>query len=233
MTDVSLTSNKSSNSTLSVPKLRDNGSNWSDYELRISKALGAKGVWRHVEGTAHSPKPYAVVSGVPVLADGKTAATENQIEARGDAKIEEYEKKQYLAQHVILSTTSIRLGAKIKNLKTAKEMWDTVKTDATTKSTLYLIDAEDQLASMRCHESSDPKTHLAELKAHFELMVQYCDNLTNMGSTFSNTHFRIIIMGSLPLSYRPSLQTITAASKADNTNLTPKELVAFFTASSN
>ena len=50
MTEVSLTSNKSSDSSLSVAKLHDDGSNWSDYEPQIKKALGAKGVWRHVEG---------------------------------------------------------------------------------------------------------------------------------------------------------------------------------------
>jgi hypothetical protein len=37
---------------------------------------------------------------------------------------------------------------KIKNLKIAKEMWDAISVDATIKSTLYLIDAENQLTNM-------------------------------------------------------------------------------------
>jgi len=36
----------------------------------------------------------------------------------------------------------------IKNLNTASEMWEKVKMDATNKSTLYLINAEDQLTTM-------------------------------------------------------------------------------------
>ena len=179
-------SSTSNSNTLSIPKLHDNGSNWSDYEPRARKAMGAKGLWRHVEGTAVAPKPYNQVNGVYYLADGKTTASEEQLEAR-EENIEAYEKKEYLAQHVILSTTSPRLGAKIKNMGTAKEMWEAVKSDATTKSTLYLIDAEDQLASMRCEESPDPKTHLLELRAHFELMIKRRDNLTTMGSTVSDT----------------------------------------------
>ena len=140
-------SDASSNS-LTVPKLHDDGSNWADYESRIRKVLGAKGVWRHVEGTAACPpKPYAIINGVYVLSDGKTPATEDQIEARED-KIEAYERNSFLAQHIILSMTSYRLGAKIRNLTTAKDMWDVVVADTTTKSTLYLIDAEDQLATM-------------------------------------------------------------------------------------
>ena len=88
------------------------------------------------------------MNGVPVTSDGKTPATDEQIEAQ-EMQIIDYEKHKYLAQDVILSTTLTRLGAKIKDLKMAKEMWDTVKSDATSKSMLYLLDAEDKLASMK------------------------------------------------------------------------------------
>ena len=92
-------------------------------------------------------------------------------------------------QHVILLTTSIRLGTKIKDLKTAKEMWDIVKSDATTKSTLYLLDAEDQLASMKLSDNEDPKTNLAELKDHFQLMIQRHNSLIKMGSVLSDSRY--------------------------------------------
>ena len=211
-----LTINSNSDSTsLSVPKLRDDRSNWADYQLRIERALGSKGLWRHVMGTAIVPKLYALLEGVPVISDGKTWAMEEQIEVK-ESKIQEYEKREYLVQHVILSTTSMRLGSKIKNLKTEKEMWDAVKTDATTKSSLYLLDAEDQLASMKLAENKDSKAHLAEMKLHFQLMLQCRENLTKMGSELSDTHFNTIIMSSLPESYHPMLQTITAAEKANS-----------------
>ena len=103
----------------------------------------------------------------------------------------------------------MRLGAKIKDIKSAKETWDVVKSDATMKSTLYLLDAEDELASMKLSDTDDPKTHLAELKEHFQLMMQCCNNLIKMGSVLSDTCYRTIIMHSLPESYRPALQTIT------------------------
>ena len=121
--------------SLSVPKLHDDGSNLADYELRVERALGTKGLWRHVVGTAIVPKPYAVVARVPVLTDGTTQASDNQVELK-ELKIADYDKKEYLVQHVILSTTSKWLGIKLKSLKTTKEMWDVVKMDATLKSTL-------------------------------------------------------------------------------------------------
>ena len=157
--------------TLVVLKLHDDRSNWANYEPHIQRVLGLKGLWRHVEGTAIAPKLYALVAGVPVLADGTTQATEDQIEAR-EMKIIDYDKCKYLAQHVILSTTSTHLSNKIKNFKTSHDMWDVVKADAMTKSTLFLLDMEDQLTSMKLAENNDPKGHLMEVKQHFQLMGQ-------------------------------------------------------------
>ena len=159
MSNLSLNSSSDS-TTLQVPKLCDDGSNWPDYEPRIRKAMGSKGLWRHVEGTAVAPKPYAVVEDVMVLADRKTPATEEQIEAK-ELKIIEFEKREYLAQHIILSTTSTHVGAKIKDLTSAEDMWAIVKADATKKSTMYLLDAEEQLQSMKLGDNDDPKAHPA------------------------------------------------------------------------
>ena len=88
--NLTLGSNSDSTS-LSVPKLRDDGSNWADYEPRVERALGVKGLWRHVVGTAIVPKPYAVVAGVPVLADGITQASNDQVESK-ESKIVDYNK---------------------------------------------------------------------------------------------------------------------------------------------
>jgi hypothetical protein len=104
---------------------------------------------------------------------------------------------------------------KIKDLKTAKEMWDIVKSDATMKRTLYLLDAENQLASMKLSNNEDLKTHLAELKEHFQLMAQGHNNLIEMGSVLSDSHYQTIIMHSLPESYGLALQMITAAELAN------------------
>ena len=213
LTSSALSLNNSNSMTLAIPKLHDDGSNWSDYEPRIQRAMGSKGLWRHVEGTTIVPQPYALVARVPVLLDGKMPATEEQVEAK-ETKIMDYDKREYLAQHVILSTTSTHLGAKIKNLKSAHKMWDAVKADATIKSTLYLLDAEDQLASMKLADNDDPKSHLAEVKQHFQHMMERHNNLIKMGSTISDMRYNTIVMSSLLESYHPTLQTITAAERA-------------------
>ena len=123
-------SSSSDSTTLAIPKLHDNGSNWLDYKPRIRKAMGVKALWRHVEGTALVPKPFTVKDGVHLLADLRTPAMDEQIEAK-ESKIIKFEKQEYLAQHILLSTTSTCLGAKIKDLSSTEDMWKIVKDDAT------------------------------------------------------------------------------------------------------
>ena len=81
MNNLSFNSN-SDMTTLSVLKLRDDGSNWPDYQSRIERAMGSKGLWRHVLGSAVAPRLYMLLEGIPVLADKKTESTDEQIEAR-------------------------------------------------------------------------------------------------------------------------------------------------------
>ena len=56
-------------------------------------------------GTAVAPKPFVLLNGIPVLADKKTEATEEQIEAR-EIRIMDFEKKEYLTQHIIVRARS-------------------------------------------------------------------------------------------------------------------------------
>ena len=67
--------------------------------------------------------------------------------------------------------------------------------------TVFLLNAEDQLASMKLMENDDLKVHLMEVKQRFKLMGQQCDNLLKMGSTISDSHYNMIVMLSLPELY--------------------------------
>ena len=84
-----------------------------------------------------------------------------------------------------LFTTLTHLGSKMKGLATAQDMWKVIKDNTTSKSTLYLLDAEDQLFSMKLQDNDGPKTHLSEFKQHFPLMLH--KNLIKVGSTLSDT----------------------------------------------
>jgi hypothetical protein len=86
---------------------------------------------------------------------------------------------------------------------------------------------------MKLADNEEPKTHLSELKQHFQLMLQHHENLLKMGSEISDTRLNTMIMSSLPESYRPTLQTITAAARAStltggsSRKMKPSDLIAF------
>ena len=87
----------SDSTTLAVP-------NWADYQPRLQNAMESKGLWRHVKGTATVPMLFAVSNEISMLNDGKMLAMEDQIESK-EVKILEFEKREYLARHILLSTT--------------------------------------------------------------------------------------------------------------------------------
>jgi len=75
------------------------------------------------------------------------------------------------------------------------------------KEHFFLIDAEDQQSSMKLGDNADLKSHLTELKQHFQLMIQCQDNLLKMGSMLVLTYSYVILTRFIS----PNLQTIMAA----------------------
>jgi hypothetical protein len=101
----------------------------------------------------------------------------------------EYEQKKYLAQHLILSSTSPCLSQKLLQLTTVKAMWDDVKLNVTAKSLLHQINILNRLQTMKCSSSLDLETHLSEVKSHFEKMTQLREYLQVMNSPISDSTY--------------------------------------------
>ena len=103
MTDTEIASTSPS---LVIPKLCDDGTNWADYEPRARRVMGSKGLVAHLEGRAKPPAEYIKVNDVPMVSTNPDVpATDEQLEAK-EKKLSEYEQREYLAQHLILSSTS-------------------------------------------------------------------------------------------------------------------------------
>jgi hypothetical protein len=116
----------------------------------------------------------------------------------------DYKQKEFLAQHLILSSTSPCLSQKILNLTSAKDMWDAVKLDATMKSSLHQVNVLNQLQMMECPLSTDPRTHLAEVEKHFEKMMEHCEYLLVTNSSVVDSTYVSTIISSMPNIYRPT-----------------------------
>src|ERR1700722_11379594 len=185
--------------SMNLPVLKDDGSNWADYEPRMLNALGAKGLVRHVEGLATAPAQFtADKDGNPILPDG-TKATYKDVEMQ-DEKIEEFNTKEYLARHLLSNSVCARLMHEIRSL-TAKEMWAKIKTDTTKKSQLFRIDARKRMSELKCAEGDD-------MNAHLDKLIEIRDELHGMGSKLTDEEYAETIMESLSDSYRVLLVPI-------------------------
>jgi hypothetical protein len=177
--------------------------------------MGSRGLIRHVEGTARRPKEFDIENGQPVTYPG-IPATEDEIEAK-ERKLDDFDQREYMARHVILSTVSPRLASLIKS-KTAAEMWSTVKLDATSKSKMHEVDTKRQLQELRCDEG-------AEVKEHLTALVRLRDELEAMGASVSDSEFTTIILGSLPQSYRLLLSSVTHSAALSRVSIDPNDLM--------
>ena len=88
-----------SSANFTIPRLRDDGGNWTDYKVKVESALGARGLLKFVNGTAHTPRGLKIISGVAVNTAGDPA-TDEEIEA-AEKRQEEFDQKEYMARHLL------------------------------------------------------------------------------------------------------------------------------------
>src|SRR5271154_4711869 len=191
-------------SSVSVPKLQDDGSNWVDYKDKVRTALGAKGLLRHVNGTAIQPKPFKVdpVKGV-VKHDGKEA-TEADVEAQ-EEKLDEFERKEYLAQHILKSTISARLSA-LAQSKNALEIWKLVEENATKRDVVQHVEVRRKMMALQYQEDSNMNAHLRKL-------ADLKDELIMIQSKMTDEEYMEIIILSIPNSFRTILTNACESAK--------------------
>src|SRR3984893_5067785 len=170
-----------------------------DYQSKARTAMGTRGLIRHVDGTARKPIAYPEVNGVLMKKLG-VEATDDELEEK-EKRLDEYEQKEYGAQHVMLTTVSPRLATLIKS-KPANEMWTAIHNDATKKSQLHKVDTRRRLQSMLCDENGD-------IKAHLNAMTKLREELEGIGTSVLDEDFGTMLLTSLPPSYRSLLHTIT------------------------
>jgi hypothetical protein len=138
-----------------------------------------------------------------------------------DRRIEEYSQKEYSTQLILLTTTSVHLSSNIKALKSAKEMWDAVKKDATSKSDMHKVNTHRRLQSTMCNETGNVQKHHAKL-------LKIRDELVGMGMKVEDVEFTPIVLGSMPPSYHTFLATITHSAHLSRNAVSPDALYRDF-----
>jgi hypothetical protein len=79
---------------------------------------------------------------------------------------------------------------------------------------------------MKCPSLADPKTHLAEVKAHFEKMTEHHEFLHVTKVPVTDSTYATIIISSMPNIYHPTIQMVKTTMKVTGKTLNPNDLIA-------
>jgi len=101
----------------------------------------------------------------------------------------------------------------VQKLKTAKEVWDTVCAKYENKSLTVKVNLWHRMYEMKCEDEMQVQTHL-------ESLSRMQEQLSRMGGGLMDTDMITVILGSLPKSYCPLINTIMMS--AMHVKVTPK-----------
>jgi hypothetical protein len=156
-----------------------------------------------------------------MLADGITAATEDQI-IENESKFDECDQKELAVRQAIYASISDRRLIGI-NLPTTSEMWRKLRELDERRSEMAAVDKRTTLQSLKCETGQDVRIHLSE-------MVRLREELAGMGAPVADTIFSAMLLSSLPLSYRTMVSSMMTIARESTNKLTPDTIISHITA---
>jgi len=184
---------------------------------------------RYLEGRAKKPDGVTVINvgteAAPNMVhsiDGTTFATEDEIE-EAEKKLDEYEQRECTVKQTLYGSISDHRLIEIKNLTTATEAWKKLCSLHKDKSEIVAIDRRAHLQNLHMQEGGDVRAHTSE-------MERIREELSGLGAPVNDSDFGVMMLSSLPQSYRPMVQTMLAIARKSSTKLTPELIVAHLTA---
>ena len=116
----------SENTTIKVtqlPKLAADGENWLTYHERVLNAATARGLRRHLVGTALKPSPIVKKDGKFYLSANDTAPLSEDDLEKHETSIDSWEQKEAQVRELIYNTVDNASFLQIKGEKTAAALW--------------------------------------------------------------------------------------------------------------
>jgi hypothetical protein len=113
----------SSNSkSFAVPKLARDGTNWVSWKSQKMATLSTtRGAKRHLDGTARIPPT------IPTYPDGHTLTDKEEEQLDGlEKRWDDYNQREATIKAQVFTTIPDSVLVEIRNLATAKEVWDAV-----------------------------------------------------------------------------------------------------------
>ena len=197
-------------SSLQVPTLNVDGSNWLYYKARVEWAVGSKGLTGHLSSLV--PKPEDPAHGKD--SSWKPTTAEQKLVSEYPEKMKYWSKHNGYVKQVIAASLPESLFLRVQKEETAKSVWDTLTNLFQNRSRVIAIDLRRKLQETRCTEKGD-------LCAHFDKLRSLREQLAALGQSISDDDFAAIVISSLPNSYDSNIAAITSSAVVSQTDLAP------------
>src|SRR6266481_4901695 len=197
-----------------IPKLAWDGSNWISWKTQTLATLAvSRGVSRHIEGTAREPPP------IPTFPSNRSLTVEEDERLeKAEKRWDEYYQREATVKAQIFTTVPESLLIELQKLKTAKDIWDAVCAKHEGKALTVKVDLRRHLYAMKCEDES-------QVRSHLETLMRTQEQLTGMAAGLADPDLVMVILGSLPKSYRPLINAITMSAAHAKAKLKPDNVV--------
>ena len=186
--------------TLHLPKLAADGSNWITYRDRIKWTITMRGLGDH-------------------LTDNTITAKYTSAGEIGGLKAEQRWTADKIAVNQILGATIPDLVFnQIKTAYEPKDVWEMLKALFEGKSRSMMVDLGKKFQNLRCGENDDVHAHLKKL-------ADLHERLSSIGRTIHDAEYISVILGSLPPSFDPAVDSLTNSYEATDKDLTPTAVI--------
>ena len=118
----------------------------------------------------------------------------------------------------IFTTVPDSILIEVRNLATAKEVWEAVCAKHETKALTIKVNMRCHMYEMKCKDESNVHTHL-------ETLMKVQEQLSGMNAALTNDNLVTVILGSLPKSYHPLINAITMSAAHTKTKLVPDQVI--------
>jgi transposase InsO family protein len=187
-------------STMYLPKLAADGSNWITYRDRINWTITMRGLSDHLTDDSMTQK-YKDAGDI------------------GGLKSEQRWAADKIAVNQIFSATIPDLVfIQIKSAYEPKDVWQKLKGLFEGKSRSMMVNLGKKFHTTRCGENDD-------IRAHLEKLADLRERLASLGRTIDDAEYTSVILGSLPPSYDTAIDSIANSYEASDKDLTPTAVI--------
>ena len=202
---------------MKVPKLEVGGANWVIYKDQFLWSIDARGLVEHMDGLESEPEcPVQPADKLPLTKDEEKEMKEWKKE------LKHWKQGEAIIKQQIAATIPDSLFMKIRGKTTALKIWDALTKEFQNKSKMVSVDLRRRLQQERCADKGD-------VRSHFDKLRTMRKDLASMGSPPGEDELYAIILGSLPLSYKPYISALNATSSVLGTVLSTDELMQTIT----